>query len=108
MTSILSNIVKISILLVLVLGLVYAGSCFYANIKALNGNDYHIPDRSKAKYELIVHNTGMTYYADDIDLDKNIMHGYWQLIDDKYQYFDYDSPPVLSESFGPVTVRKRT
>lgn len=98
--------VKVILLCVFVIGLVYVGSCIYANAKAMDRNPYGIPD---AAYSVKVINTGLIYYTNGLTDSEGVvvMHGYWQLIGEKYKHTPEDSPPLVRDIFGPIEVRKR-
>lgn len=101
--------IRILILTFMVAGLVYFGSCIYANVTAMNSNPYHIPDMNEARQSIKIVNTGLKYYSNDITDDGNIviMHGYWDFIDGKYKFIKQDSPSMSRNDFGSIEIKDR-
>jgi hypothetical protein len=100
-------IIKGVMVLVLVVGLVYAGACVYSNFFAKDGKP-ELPSADKAAYAIQVQSTGQVLFSNKID-DKGqliTLHGFWELANTKFQYRKGDL--ILDEKlFGQIKVSRR-
>jgi hypothetical protein len=105
----MSKVIKVLLILVLLATLLYAGSCVYANVKALSANPYKIPAVDDARYSVTVINTSSTYFTSDIENAGGVivMRGYWYFNGDKYEYNKADSPALDPGYFGEIKVKER-
>lgn len=95
------------IIVMIVVGLFYAGISVYANLQTQLG-EYKLPSSSEAKYEFTIRNTGSVLYTDIYSIRgmEFTLIGYWELVEDKYQYRDRQL--ILDQQiFGTITVRRR-
>lgn len=92
----------------IIVGVFYLGTCVYANFLQSQLGEYNLPSESKARYEVIIRNTSKAIYTNEYDIDgtKFTLHGYWELIDDKYHFRDMQI--TLDQNiFGTITIRRR-
>lgn len=87
---------------------VYGGITIYGNIHLSNADDYYSPDKDKAQYSARIINSGLTFYSDRAVQNGSIivLDGYWELIDDKYEYQN-ELLPLDEKIFGPIRLVKR-
>ena len=103
--------------LILFVGFVlfWVGTSIYANVTENNIDDGlpDFPSIKKAQYQVTVKATGEVLFTDDYDTalgvkgEAHTLHGYWQVKDNKFRYFDHDL--VLDEYyFGNIIITRRT
>tara|TARA_Y100000310_G_scaffold302640_2_gene340242 strand:+ start:1066 stop:1401 length:336 start_codon:yes stop_codon:yes gene_type:complete len=103
----ISKFFKLIIFGLIIVGLVYIGITVYANLRG-DPELYKLPSISKAQYEFTIYNTNNIIYTNEYEQDGTsyTLHGYYELIDDRYKRRDLDI--VLDEAiFGTITVRRR-
>jgi hypothetical protein len=108
--SIAKLALKIVILIILLAALVWVGTCAYANIvERLGDNSPKMPSLEKARYTVTVRSIGETYLTNKytrLSDTQVILHGYWEIKDNKYRYHDIDLP--LDEYyFGDIVIERR-
>ena len=102
----LSFTIKGILLICMILAIAYFGVCIYGNINKDNPN--RIPKVEDAHYSVVIVNTGNRIYSDEVDEfdGKVTVHGYWELVGEKFKYRDRDFT-FDKAIFGEVTVRMR-
>ena len=101
---------KIVILIILLAALMWAVTCAYANIVERLGNDSpKMPSIDKARYTVTIRSIGETCLTNKytrLSDARVILHGYWEIKDNKYQYHDIDL--TLDEYyFGDILIERR-
>lgn len=100
------TLIKIGLVIGLVIGLAYAGTCVYAN-RSIVGCDSgaSVPAQDKALYRVTITTTGQYLYTNKLtDIDGVVtLDGYYELRDGKYRH--NKSTLVLNEKyFGNIIV----
>ncbi len=96
------------IIIMIIVGVLYAGTCVYANFMQKALGEYKVPSIEEAKYEFTIRNTGNVLFSGIYSTRgaEFTLTGYWELVDDKYKY--RDSQLKLDQKiFGTITVRRR-
>jgi hypothetical protein len=105
----MKRLIRIVFILMVIGLLVYAGACIYGNVKSNSGQPaVKLPDVSKAKYEVVVVNTGRLLLSNEVVRTGTTVKltGYWELIGLKYVY--RNRAIVLDEqSFGKINIGLR-
>ena len=96
------------LLLFLVVGLIYFGSCVYGNVKALDSNPRDVPEVADAQYKVVIVNTGNTLLSDDAERIGTVvtLNGYWELMKIKFKYHK-ESILLDEDIFGPIKITRR-
>lgn len=107
----LSRIIKIIIIIALIGVIGWGGLCVYANTRGFDeGQDFkpRLPAAEQAAFVVTFKNRTalLTDNYDKTGESRYILHGYWELVKDKYVYRDIDLP-LDERTFGKITVRKR-
>lgn len=96
---------KIIIIIMLIVGILYAGACVYENWIKQEPGEYKLPE---ATFEIRIRNTGNVLYTDIYDTQGSsiILRGYWEVIDEKYKFRDREI--ILDKKiFGEIIIRRR-
>lgn len=101
---------KIVILIILLAALMWVGTCAYANIvERLGDNHPKMPSIDKARYTVTIRSIGETYLTNKytkLSDNQYILHGYWEIRDNKYRYRALDLS--LDEYyFGDILIERR-
>ncbi len=104
----ITGLFKILIIIMIIVGLLYAVTCVYANFMQKGLGEYKTPSIGEAKYEFTIRNTGNVLYTDIYSTRSAefTLIGYWERVDNKYEY----RPGQLvidKKIYGVVTIRKR-
>ena len=98
------------LLILLVLALLWCGTCVYSNVVDKSGDGVDFP---AAKYELEIVNTGNVILTDELIQEGNTvgsrvftLHGVWEVKKTKFRFKDIVL--VLDEKiFGKILVKRR-
>lgn len=104
----ITKIFRIAVIGVIIIGLIYTGTCVYANFLQSEPGDYKLPKISQAQYEVTIVNTNNILYTDEyvVDGTKLVLRGYWELTGNKYQVKSRDI--VLDQDiFGTIKIKRR-
>jgi len=100
---------KIFVIIMIVAGVLYAGTCVYGNFLQKSPGDVEIPSVGKARYELKILNTNNMLYTDEISTHGSslTLNGYWEHAkDNKYVY--RDNQLILDQGvYGTIIIRRR-
>lgn len=110
------RIVQIFLIIVMMGFLAYGGMCVYANFFARPEGSVDLPDVNKARYIFTIETTGRPILTNNYEVGNilrkgelepvYIIHGYYELIDDKFKYRNIDLR-LDEATFGKITVEKR-
>lgn len=110
----LTKSIKILLLLAILLVIAYGSITMYANCVSFQDDGLpDVPDIKDAKYSFRIMNTGNTLYTsnyehggDAIGDSVFTLHGYWEMVKDKYKYRKGDIT-LDEKTFGPIRVLRR-
>lgn len=110
----LSTIIKVTIIIVMTLGIGWGGLCVYANIvdKPPEGT-IEMPNSDDAEYSIYIENTGNLLLTSDYEVHGSepglrtyILNGFWQVSGNSFKY--NGGTLILEEKiFGKITVGRR-
>lgn len=106
--GIVTKFFKLIVMVIIILGVVYCGSCVYANFIQGDTGEYKLPSEKQAEFEITIHNTRNVFYTDEYSQEGSRItcRGYWELLDGKYKYRDIEL--TLDKAiFGEITIRER-
>ena len=104
----LKGIIKVLMIFILVGFLVYGGMCVYANFFAGAPGEVDLPSENKAQYIVTIEANGRQLFTDEYEQQGAvyILHGYYELVDEKYRYRDRDLRLDTSR-FGNIQITSR-
>ena len=112
--SVLKRMLLIVIVIILILGLLWVGTCVYANFfRATPGELPTLPNIGKAAYTVIIENTGNLLLTNKYEQMGHstggrifVLHGFWELTG---QGFEYRASDLLLDEgiFGIITIKRR-
>ena len=111
----MKTLFKIIMIMLLIGGVLYLGTCAYANFFAGDTTQgaVKMPAATEAAYSLIVKNTGTLLLFNEYEVfgsqvgERNyILQGYWELIGNEFKYRN-QTINISEAIFGEVTLRRR-
>lgn len=104
----IAKIFHLLVISIIIIGLLYSGTCIYANFFHNAPGEYDRPSAKRAQYEITIRNTNNVLYTDGYEAagTKITLQGYWELADDRYIY----RPHTLTldrQTFGAIIIRLR-
>ena len=110
----LSNIIKVMVIIGIVLFALWAGTCFYGNFVAQP--DDGMPDMPKtedATHSVLIKNTGglllatdFEIFGDEIGKRTILLKGFWEVRGKDFKFVDEDI--ILDENiFGVIIIKRR-
>lgn len=104
----ISKVFRIAVIGIIIVGLLYTGTCVYANFIQSEPGTYKLPKITQAQYEVTIVNTNNILFTDEYTANGSamVLHGYWELTGTKYKEFVHDI--VLDQNiFGTINIKLR-
>lgn len=110
----LSNIIKILIIIGIVLFALWAGTCFYGNFIAQPDDGMpDMPETTEATHSVLIKNTGglllvtdYEIFGDEVGKRTIVLHSFWEVRGKDFKFVD--AAIILDENiFGVILIKRR-
>lgn len=110
----LSNIIKVLIIIAIVIGLLWSGACIYGNFIAQPDDGMpNMPEKTEATHSVLIRNTGglllvtdYEVFGDDVGKRTIVLHGFWEVRGNDFKFVNADI--ILDENiFGVIIIKRR-
>ncbi|KKM69546.1 hypothetical protein LCGC14_1449690 [marine sediment metagenome] len=110
----LSNIIKVLVIIFVVLGLLWSATCIYGNFIAQpDDGSPDMPKTTEATHSVLIKNTGglllvtdYEIFGDEVGKRTIVLHSFWEVRGKDFKFVDADI--VLDEKiFGVILIKRR-
>ena len=109
----LSNIIKVMVIIGIVLFALWSATCLYGNFKTPDDGMPDMPKIEEATHSVMIKNTGglllatdFEIFGDDVGKRTIVLRGFWEVRGSKFKFIDEDV--ILDEkNFGEIVIKRR-
>lgn len=110
----LSNIIKVGVIIFIVLGLLWSGTCIYGNFIAQPDDGMpDMPKTEEATHSFIIKNTGglllatdFEVFGDEVGKRTIVLKGFWEVRGKDFKFID-ETIPLDENHFGVILIKRR-